>query len=237
MTEVLYRKYRPQTFAEVVGQDAIVRTLRNAIASGRVAHAYLLGGPSGTGKTSIGRLIAKAVNCAAPVEGEPCNRCDSCRALLESRALDLVEIDAVINRGIGDMRKLCDRVCLAPMVGQYKVYLIEDAHKLTKDAVSVLLRILEEPPQHIIFILTTTEPDALPPTITSRCQQFSFDPIPTSVMLEPLSRIARNEGCSLDGNALDEVARESTGNFRAALGILQKVITVFAPDEPSTTNP
>src|SRR4030042_1303475 len=176
--EVLYRKYRPQTFAELAGQEPIARTLRNAVAARKVSHAYLFSGPRGTGKTSSGRLLAKAVNCTNPQEGEPCNKCDSCLAFLEGRAMDLIELDAASNRGIDEIRSLRDKVGFAPASAAFKVYIIDEAHMLTDPAFNALLKTLEEPPPHVIFVLATTEPHKVPATIASRCQRFDFRRIP-----------------------------------------------------------
>ncbi|MCH6555878.1 MAG: DNA polymerase III subunit gamma/tau, partial [Chloroflexi bacterium] len=166
--QVLYRKWRPQTFAEIVGQEPVTRTLRNSVASKRIAHAYLLSGPRGTGKTSLGRLVAKAANCANPGDGEPCNECDSCRAFLEGRAIDFIEQDAASHNSVDDIRQLRENVVLNPMSGEYKVYLLDEVHMLSGSAENALLKTLEEPPPHIIFVLATTEPHKVSATIISR---------------------------------------------------------------------
>ncbi|MBI1885580.1 MAG: DNA polymerase III subunit gamma/tau, partial [Chloroflexi bacterium] len=227
--QVLYRKWRPQTFAEVVGQEPVTRTLRNSVASGKVAHAYLLCGPRGTGKTSLGRLVAKAVNCGGPAEGEPCNQCDSCRAFLEGRALDLVELDAASNRGIDEIRKLKDRVGLAPMGGRYKVYLVDEVHMLTPEAYNALLKTLEEPPPHVIFVLATTEPHKVPATIISRCQRFDLRRIPLSPAVECLAFVSEKEGFGLDEVALQEIARSAAGSLRDAINMLEQITTYYGP--------
>ena len=227
--QVLYRKWRPQTFAEVVGQEPITRTLRNSVASGKVAHAYLLCGPRGTGKTSLGRLIAKAVNCDSPVEGEPCNRCDSCRAFLEGRAVDLVEMDAASNRGIDEIRKLRDRVGLAPMGGRYKLYLIDEVHMLTAEAYNALLKTLEEPPPHVLFVLATTEPQRVPATIISRCQRFDLRRIPLAAVGQRLAVISQGEGFHLEEASLQEVARAASGSLRDAINILEQLVAYYGP--------
>ncbi|MEE8346193.1 MAG: DNA polymerase III subunit gamma/tau, partial [Dehalococcoidia bacterium] len=162
-----------------MGQEPVTRTLRNAVAAGRIAHAFLLSGPRGTGKTSLGRLIAKAANCAAPAEGEPCNECESCLAFLEGRAMDFVEQDAASHNSVDDIRQLRENVMLNPMSGRYKVYLLDEAHMLSSSAENALLKTLEEPPPHIIFVLATTDPHKVTPTITSRCQRYDLRRIPT----------------------------------------------------------
>jgi DNA polymerase-3 subunit gamma/tau len=227
--QVLYRKWRPQRFAEVVGQDHVTRTLRNAVATGRLAHAYLLCGPRGTGKTSLGRLIAKAVNCPSPQDGEPCNRCPSCQEYLRGQAPDLVEMDAASNRGIDEIRRLRERVGLAPMGGRYKVYLVDEVHMLTQEAHNALLKTLEEPPPHVIFVLATTEPHKLPPTIVSRCQRFDLRRIPLEAAVKRLSDICREEGFSLTAASLRDIARCAAGSLRDAINLLEQVITHYGP--------
>src|SRR2546425_7315943 len=185
----LYRRYRPQTFSAIVGQDHVTRTLRNAIASGQVAHAYVLSGVRGTGKTSIARLIAKAVNCPNTKDGEPCDRCETCVAIRDGRFLDLIEIDAASNRGIDEMRDLRDKVRFAPSQGQYKVYVIDEAHQLTTEAFNALLKTLEEPPPHAMFILATTEAQKIPATIVSRTQRFDLRRIPHKGVVAQLAKI------------------------------------------------
>ncbi|MEE8619341.1 MAG: DNA polymerase III subunit gamma/tau, partial [Dehalococcoidales bacterium] len=181
--QVFYRKWRPQTLAEVVGQEPVTQTLRNALNSGRVSHAYLFYGPRGTGKTSTGRILAKAVNCLTNGKGEPCNTCPMCQAVTEGRALDVIEIDAASNRGIDEIRELRERVNYAPNQARYKVYIIDEVHMLTKEASNALLKTLEEPPSHVIFILATTEVHKVLPTILSRCQRFDFRRISQSDMV------------------------------------------------------
>lgn len=226
-SEVLYRKWRPQSFSELVGQDPITQTVRNSLASGRVAHAYLFCGPRGTGKTSMGRLLAKAANCLQPVEGEPCNTCDSCQAYLEGRAMDLVEMDAASNRGIDEIRKLRDRVGLAPMAGRYKVYLVDEVHMLTPEAYNALLKTLEEPPPHIIFILATTEPHKVPATIISRCQRFDFRRLPLAAVVSRLEHICRQEGIQIEAAALQEIARSASGSLRDAINLVEQLSNYY----------
>jgi DNA polymerase-3 subunit gamma/tau len=223
-SEVLYRKWRPQAFAEVAGQEPITRTLTNALASGKVAHAYLFTGPRGTGKTTSGRLLAKAVNCTDPHDGEPCNACDSCRLFLEGRALDLIELDAASNRGIDEIRALRDKVGFAPAGSRYKLYLVDEVHMLTEPAFNALLKTLEEPPPHAIFVLATTEPHKVPATIASRCQRFDFRRIPLAAIVEVLKRICREEKVKCPDEGLELVARSATGSLRDALNLLEQLM-------------
>jgi len=220
----LYRRYRPQTFSAIVGQEHVTRTLRNAIASGQVAHAYLLSGVRGTGKTSIARLIAKAVNCPNTKDGEPCDRCETCVAIRDGRFLDLIEIDAASNRGIDEMRDLRDKVRFAPSMGQYKVYVIDEAHQLTTEAFNALLKTLEEPPPHAMFILATTESQKIPATIVSRTQRFDLRRIPHKGVVAQLGRIVEQEKLHADPAALDAIARQAQGSLRDAESMLDMVI-------------
>jgi DNA polymerase-3 subunit gamma/tau len=212
-----------------VGQEPVTRTLRNAVAAGRIAHAFLLSGPRGTGKTSLGRLIAKAANCTAPAEGEPCNECDSCLAFLEGRAMDFVEQDAASHNSVDDIRQLRENVMLNPMSGRYKVYLLDEAHMLSASAENALLKTLEEPPPHIIFVLATTEPHKVTPTITSRCQRYDLRRIPTPAVVERLAFICDKEGFSLNEVALQEIARSAGGSLRDAINALEQVVTYYGP--------
>jgi len=227
--QVLYRKWRPQSFAEVVGQEAVTRTLRNSVASGRIAHAYLLSGPRGTGKTSLGRLIAKAANCASAAEGEPCNECDSCRAFLEGRAIDFIEQDAASHNSVDDIRQLRENVVLNPMSGRYKVYLLDEVHMLSPSAENALLKTLEEPPPHIIFVLATTEPQKVSATIISRCQRFDLRRLPAAAVVERLEFVCDKEGLSLDEASLHEVARAGGGSLRDAINALEQIVTYYGP--------
>ena len=222
-SEVLYRKWRPQSFAEVVGQEPITQTVRNAVAAGRLAHAYLFCGPRGTGKTSMGRLLAKAANCLAPPDGEPCNTCESCRSFLEGRAIDLVEIDAASKTGVDDIRELRERVGLTPMAGRRKVYILDEAHMLSNAACNALLKTLEEPPPHIIFVLATTESHKVPATIISRCQRFDFRRLPMAAVVTGLQRICQGEGIGLDEAALQEIARSAGGSLRDAINLVEQL--------------
>ncbi|HEX4744290.1 MAG TPA: DNA polymerase III subunit gamma/tau [Candidatus Limnocylindria bacterium] len=219
----LYRRYRPQTFAQVIGQEPVTRTLRNAIAAGHVAHAYLLSGTRGTGKTSIARLIAKAVNCTKAKDAEPCDACETCVAIRDGRFLDLIEIDAASNRGIDEMRDLREKVRFAPSDGRYKVYVIDEAHQLTNEAFNALLKTLEEPPAHVIFVLATTEPQRIPATIVSRTQRFDLRRIPHQGTVQQLGEIAQSEGWTVEQGALDAISRHAQGSLRDAEGILDQV--------------
>lgn len=227
MTEVLYRKWRPQAFAEVAGQEPVTRTLRNSIASGKLAHAYLFCGPRGTGKTTLGRLLAKAANCAAPADGEPCNKCESCLAFIEGRAIDFVEQDAASHNSVDDIRQLRENVALTPMAGERKVYLLDEVHMLTGAAQNALLKTLEEPPPHIIFVLATTESHKVSGTIVSRCQRFDLKRIPMSATVARLAFVCEKEGFSLDAESLEEIARAATGSLRDAINALEQVVTFY----------
>ncbi len=224
----LYLRYRSQKFSELVGQEPVARTLRNAIASGQVAHAYLLTGPRGTGKTSTARLIAKAVNCLQPKDGEPCDSCENCVAIRGGRFLDLIEIDAASNRSIDDVRDLRERVRFAPTSGRYKVYVIDEVHQLSADAFNALLKTLEEPPAHVIFVLATTEAHKVPATIVSRTQRFDLRRIPHRQIVETLRGICRREGFRCEDAALQSIARHASGSLRDAESILDQVATFAA---------
>ena len=221
--EVLYRKWRPGGFDEVAGQDPITTTLRNAVAAGSPAHAYLFTGPRGTGKTSTGRILAKAVNCEAPREGEPDNACNSCVSFNEGRALDLIELDAASNRGIDEVRALRESVGYAPNAGSYKVYLVDEVHMLTDAAFNALLKTLEEPPAHVIFVLATTEPHRIPPTISSRCQRFDFRRASLPALVDRLGVIAEGEGISVAEGGPELIARQAGGSFRDAVNLLDQL--------------
>ncbi len=222
----LYRKYRPQTFGDVAGQEHVVRVLSRALELGRVAHAYLFSGPRGTGKTTIARLLAKRLNCEQPTGVEPCGRCGSCRAVAQGAHLDLIEIDAASNRGIDDIRLLKERISLAPTHGHWKVYIVDEVHMLSKDAFNALLKTLEEPPAHAVFILATTELEKVPDTVRSRCQTFIFRRAPVSLLMERLSTIARAEKFSLSEDALRIVANLSGGCFRDAESLLSMLVGI-----------
>jgi DNA polymerase-3 subunit gamma/tau len=221
--QALYRKWRPRNFDEVVGQEHVVRTLRNALVSGRVHHAYLFAGPRGTGKTTTARLLAKAVNCLAAEEERPCNECDICVAINQGRLLDLIEIDAASNTGVDDVRELRERVSFRPNEARYKVYVIDEVHMLSNAAFNALLKTLEEPPGHAIFVLATTEPHKILPTVLSRCQRFDFHRISIPAMVERLVWLAEQEGIEAERQALELVARQATGSMRDAESLLDQL--------------
>ena len=232
-TQSLYRKYRPTTFAsdELVGQEHISRTLKNAIAQDRVAHAYLFCGPRGTGKTSTARLLAKAVNCLdEDPANRPCNVCSACVAINTNRATDVIEIDAASNRGIEDMRDLREQVKYAPTQLKNKFYIIDEAHRLTKDAFNAFLKTLEEPPPNTVFVLATTEPEDLLETVASRCQRFDFHRIPADKMANHLRHVAELEGIEIDDDALEIVVRQATGSARDAVGLLDMLAVSSGKD-------
>ena len=227
MAEVLYRKWRPRALEQVVGQDTVTNTLRNAVSSGRLAHAYLFCGPRGTGKTSTARILAKAVNCLDPTDGEPDNACNRCVAVNESRALDLIEIDAASNRSIDDIRDLSDKINFAPTEFRYKVYIVDEVHMLTDQAFNALLKTLEEPPDHAIFILATTEVHRVPLTIVSRCQRYDFRRISLDDIIEKLSELCRAEDVETEREALELIARHSTGSLRDAENLLEQAVVSY----------
>jgi len=227
---VFYRKWRPQTLAEVVGQEPVTQTLLNALSSGRVSHAYLFCGPRGTGKTSTGRILAKAVNCLTNGKGEPCNTCSICQAITEGRALDMVEIDAASNRGIDDIRDLREKVNYAPNQARYKVYIIDEVHMLTKEASNALLKTLEEPPPHIIFVLATTEAHKILPTILSRCQRFDFRRLSQADIVAKLARICGAEGFHIELKALQLIAKAATGSLRDAENLLEQLTAYYGSE-------
>ena len=223
-SEVFYRKWRPQTLVEVVGQEATSETLRRAVKSNKIAHAYLFCGPRGTGKTSTGRILAKAINCPNQADGEPCNSCDTCRSITEGRSLDVIEIDAASNRGIDDIRSLREKVNYAPNLAKYKIYIIDEVHMLTEPAGNALLKTLEEPPPHVIFVLATTEAHKVIPTLMSRCQRFNFHRLSQRAVTDKLKLICDKEGIDIDADSLGLIARAATGSLRDAENILQQLM-------------
>jgi DNA polymerase III subunit gamma/tau len=228
MSLTLYRKYRPQNFAEVIGQEHVKKTLANEIKSGRISHAYLFYGPRGTGKTTMGRIFAKALNCInrKANQFEPCGICQSCLEIKENRNLDLMEIDAASNRGINEIRELRENVRFAPTRGKYKVFIIDECHQITTDAFNALLKTLEEPPAHAIFILVTTEVHKVPNTIVSRCQKFSFAKVEINEILHKLERIIEAEGVSVEPEVLKNIARLSQGYVRDAESLLAQILSL-----------
>lgn len=226
----LYREWRPQTFADVVGQPHIVRTLQNALRQRRLAHAYLFTGPRGTGKTSTAKILAKAVNCERGPAEEPCNQCRSCLGISDGSVMDVVEIDAASNRGIDEIRNLREQVRYVPTQVRYKVYIIDEVHMLTPEAFNALLKTLEEPPEHVIFILATTEPHKLPATIVSRCQRFAFQRIFAGDAADRMKRILEQKGRRAEEKALWLIARAAEGGLRDALSLLDQALA-FCEDE------
>jgi DNA polymerase-3 subunit gamma/tau len=226
-SEVFYRKWRPQTLSEVVGQEPVTQTLRHAVENGKIAHAYLFCGPRGTGKTSMARILAKAVNCPNKSGGEPCNVCDMCHSITEGRALDVIEIDAASNRGIDEIRSLREKANYAPSLARYKVYIIDEVHMLTEAACNALLKTLEEPPPHVIFVLATTEAHKVLATIVSRCQRFNFHRLRQTEIMDKLKLICKKEKVHIESASLELIARAATGSLRDAENILQQMIAYY----------
>ena len=224
--QALYLKYRPSRFTEVIGQAPIIKTLTQALDRGRVSHAYLFTGPRGTGKTTTARLLAKGVNCEGLKKGEPDDTCNLCVAINAGSCMDVLEIDAASNRGIDEIRELRDKVHYAPSQAKRKVYIVDEAHMLTKEAFNALLKTLEEPPAHAMFILATTEPGKLPQTIVSRCQRFDFRPATPAIITGQLTEVAKSEGIKLDAEAGEMIARAARGSFRDGLSILDLLTSV-----------
>lgn len=225
----LYRKHRPQTFSEIIGQSHISQTLIKQLESGKIAHAYLFSGPRGTGKTTTARVFAKALNCQSftgETFGEPCNKCQNCLAITDGRYLDVIEIDAASNRGIDEIRELREKINLAPMSGKFKVYIIDEAHQLTGEAFNALLKTLEEPPAHAIFILATTEPHKIPATIQSRVQKFDFSRATKMSLTEKLKLVAKKEHSKISETALSTIAKQAEGSYRDAEVLLEKIISI-----------
>ena len=220
MYQALYRKYRPRTFSDVVGQEHVITTLRNSVAEHRVAHAYLFTGSRGTGKTTISKILSKAVNCPHVHDGDPCGVCEICRGIDDGSILDVVEIDAASNNGVDNIRELREEAVFTPAVVKYRVYIIDEAHMLSIGAFNALLKIMEEPPEHVIFILATTEAHKIPATIVSRCQRFDFRRLRSEEIAENLQKIAGKEGFSLELDAALLIARLSEGGMRDAISLL-----------------
>ncbi len=226
---VLYRKYRPQGFDEIIGQEHIVTTLKNSIESGSISHAYLFCGPRGSGKTTMARIFAKAINCAKPKDGAPCGSCDSCQEITVGRSLDLIEIDAASHTGVDEIRELIEGIKFSPVKSKYKIFIIDECHQLSKFAANALLKTLEEPPAHAIFMLATTEAHKMIPTIISRCQRFDFKRLLTSEIIQKLEFILKKEGIKFEPTILPLIALNARGSFRDGESILDKCISFTGP--------
>ena len=231
MYYALYRKYRPLSFGEVLGQEAITTTLRRQVATGQISHAYLFTGTRGTGKTTCAKILARAVNCLSPADGNPCNECSVCKGLLEGTLYDVEEIDAASNNGVDDIRRIREEVIYTPTAAKYKVYIIDEVHMLSQGAFNALLKTLEEPPAHAIFILATTEIHKVPATILSRCQRFDFLRLPKKILVEQFKKVLTLEGKTMDDESLDLVAELADGSSRDGLSILDKVIDLAGPEQ------
>ena len=226
MSKVLYRKYRPTSFSEVVGQEHVVKTLKNAIKREKIAHAYLFSGPRGIGKTTIARILAKAVNCKNIKDGEPCNKCEICKSINQNNFLDLVEIDAATHTQVDKIRDIIEKINFSPVSGKYKVYIIDEVHMLSKGAFNALLKTLEEPPKHVIFILATTEIHKIPATIISRCQRFDFRRIKISEIKKRLAKIAEREKVEIEKGVLDFIAVNSSGGMRDSESLFGQILSL-----------
>src|SRR5713226_4522639 len=234
-SQSLYRKWRSQKFGELVGQEPITRTLKNALRSGRPAHAYLFTGPRGTGKTSTARLLAKTINCVNSKDGEPCNLCQQCREITAGTSFNVIEIDAASNRGIDSIRELREKVMVPPATGKYKIYILDEAHMLTTEAFNALLKTLEEPPDYAIFVMATTDVHKMLPTVLSRCQRFDFKRITTRQIVAHLQYVAAQENIKLERSAAELIARAAAGGMRDALSLLDQSIA-YAGSEVSLTS-
>ncbi len=221
--EALYRKYRPKRFSEIVGQDHVKKVLTRAITEGRVSHAYIFAGPRGTGKTTTARILAKALNCEKREGAEPCGKCYACKAIDEGTFMDVIELDAASNRGIDEIRKIKEGASFRPIEGKYKVYIIDEVHMLTREAFNALLKTLEEPPPHVVFVLATTNLEKVPPTIISRCQVLEFRNLPRDLIVKRLKEICDKEGIDATDEALEYISKRSMGGMRDAITILEQV--------------
>ena len=223
MYQALYRKYRPLYFSDVVGQDMIVKTLKNSIITESFGHAYMFNGSRGTGKTTVSKIFARSVNCLNPKEGEACGKCENCKNAFEKECVDIIEIDAASNNGVDEIRKIIDNINLVPSKLKYKVYIIDEVHMLSIGAFNALLKTLEEPPEHVIFILATTDPQKVPSTIISRCQCFNFNRLADETIVEQLKKVAKKEKIKVDNEVLNEIAYFSNGGMRDSLGYLDQL--------------
>ncbi|HHT54946.1 MAG TPA: DNA polymerase III subunit gamma/tau [Acholeplasma sp.] len=221
----LYRTYRPQNFTDMSGQEVIVKTIQNAVKNNKIGHAYVFSGPRGTGKTSLAKIFAKAINCSNPIDGDPCNTCDACINANSNAASDIIEIDGASNNGVDEIRDLRDKVKYLPSVGKYKVYIIDEVHMLTTGAFNALLKTLEEPPSHVIFILATTEVHKIPATILSRCQRFDFKNIEIPNIIKRLEHVVKEEKIEIEGEAISLIAKNARGGLRDALSLLDQAIS------------
>src|SRR5512141_1875059 len=228
--QVLARKYRPQQFSDVIGQDHVTRTLKNAIEQGRIAHGYIFSGHRGIGKTTIARILAMALNCKSSDRAvpEPCGKCDSCVEIREGRGFDVIEIDAATNRGIDEVRRIRDEARVQPARDRYKIFILDEAHQITDAAFNAILKTLEEPPGHVVFMLATTQPEDIPQTIRSRCQHFSFRAVGFEEILNQLKDLAGRENIEADEDALALLAEAGDGSMRDALSILDQAIASSA---------
>ncbi|MGH7163802.1 MAG: DNA polymerase III subunit gamma/tau, partial [Planctomycetota bacterium] len=229
---VFARKYRPQTFDELVGQEHVAATLRNALRSGRVVHAYLFCGPRGVGKTTMARLLAKSVNCLASPGPDPCGACDACKGIAAGGDIDVLEIDAASNRKVEEVEPIIDAARYVPQRSPRKIFIVDEAHMLSTTAFNALLKTLEEPPPHVLFILATTEPHKIPETVRSRCQRHDFRRIPPSGIVGKLKRIARSEAVEVEEEVLQEIARRATGGLRDAESLFDQALTTAPQGRP-----
>ena len=222
---VLARRWRPQQFSDIIGQDHVSQTLTNAIESDRIAHSFIFAGPRGVGKTTTARILAKALNCETGPTSKPCNKCSNCESITKGNSLDVLEIDGASNRGIDEIRNLRENIHYAPSQGKYKIYIIDEVHMLTKEAFNALLKTLEEPPSHVIFMFATTEIHRVPATILSRCQRFDFKRIPTNTIIKHLQKMCETDKIEIENDALLEIAKKSDGSMRDAQSILDQIIS------------